>query len=101
MNVLLFAPGVLAVLIKAGNPLSTARGVAGGVALQALLALPFLLVAPREYLARAFEFTRTFQMQWSVNWQFLPPKWFVDPRFALVLLALHLRFLWSFAKYRW
>ena len=101
MNVLLWAPGVLAILIKAATPLATVRGVAAGAMLQVALALPFLLAAPREYLARAFEFTRAFQMQWSVNWQFLPPKWFADPRFALILLGLHLRFLWSFAKFRW
>ena len=101
MNVLLWAPGVLAILVKAATPLATVRGVAAGAMLQVALALPFLLAAPREYLARAFEFTRAFQMQWSVNWQFLPPKWFADPRFALILLGLHLRFLWSFAKFRW
>jgi alpha-1,3-mannosyltransferase len=36
-----------------------------------------------------------------VNWQFLPEEIFISQRFALVLLFLHLRFLWSFAQYHW
>ncbi|KAL6772032.1 hypothetical protein ACKKBG_A28705 [Auxenochlorella protothecoides x Auxenochlorella symbiontica] len=101
MNVLLWAPGVLAVLIRLASPLPVLRGLAAGLLLQALLAGPFLAVAPRAYLGRAFELTRVFQQRWSVNWQFVPADWFVDRRFALVLLALHLRLLWSFARFRW
>lgn len=101
MNVLLWAPGVLAVLVRLASPLPVLRGLAAGLLLQALLAGPFLAVAPRAYLGRAFELTRVFQQRWSVNWQFVPADWFVDRRFALVLLALHLRLLWSFARFRW
>lgn len=44
---------------------------------------------------------QVFLFTWTVNWKFLPEGWFVSPRLALVLLAAHLRLLWSFAQYRW
>jgi alpha-1,3-mannosyltransferase len=77
------------------------RGVAAGIILQGLLGLPFLTTYPKSYLLRAFEFSRVFTYKWSVNWQFVPEEMFTSQRFALVLLFLHLRFLWSFAQYHW
>ncbi len=77
------------------------RGVTAGIILQGLLGLPFLTTYPKSYLIRAFEFSRVFTFKWSVNWQFVPEEIFTSQRFALVLLFLHLRFLWSFAQYHW
>jgi len=42
-----------------------------------------------------------FTFKWSVNWQFIPENVFTSQRFALVLVFLHLRLLWSFAQYHW
>jgi alpha-1,3-mannosyltransferase len=39
--------------------------------------------------------------EWTVNWAFLPERWFTSQRFALLLLALHVLLLWSFAQHRW
>lgn len=101
MNVLLFAPGVLAVLIKQATPKDLVRGLLGGVVLQAAAAAPFLAVAPQSYIARAFEFSRVFQHVWTVNWKFLPEDWFVSQRFAVWLIIGHLFLLWRFADQRW
>jgi len=101
MNVLLMAPGVLAVVLKEANPRETLQGVAAGVILQVILGAPFLLSYPYSYVSRAFEFSRIFLYTWTVNWRFLPEGFFVSSRFALLLLAVHLRVLWSFAQYRW
>ncbi|KAL4517551.1 hypothetical protein Ndes2526B_g00757 [Nannochloris sp. 'desiccata'] len=101
MNVLLFAPGVLAVVIKEARVGDALRGVIAGIILQGLLGLPFLTTYPKSYLLRAFEFSRVFTFKWSVNWQFLPEDVFTSQKFALLLLFLHLRLLWSFAQYHW
>jgi alpha-1,3-mannosyltransferase len=58
MNVLLMAPGVLAVLLKYARPGHVVAGTALGVALQAALGAPFLWAYPHSYLTRAFEFSR-------------------------------------------
>ncbi|GAB4819571.1 hypothetical protein N2152v2_006617, partial [Parachlorella kessleri] len=100
MNVLLMAPGVLAVLMKGATPGDLLRGVAAGVVLQLTLGGPFLLAYPASYVGRAFEFTRVFLHTWTVNWKFLPEPWFVSRRLALLLLAAHLRLLWSYAQHR-
>ncbi|KAL4516045.1 hypothetical protein Ndes2526A_g00746 [Nannochloris sp. 'desiccata'] len=60
MNVLLFAPGVLAVVIKEARVGDALRGVIAGIILQGLLGLPFLKTYPKSYLLRAFEFSRVF-----------------------------------------
>lgn len=101
MNVLLFAPGVLAVILKEGNLMDTVKGIVAGIVLQLLLGAPFILSYPMSYLQRAFEFTRVFMFKWSVNLQFLPENIFLSKQLAILLLVLHLRMLWSFAKYRW
>lgn len=44
---------------------------------------------------------QVFAYTWTVNWRFLPEAWFTSQRFAMALLALHLRLLWSYAQKRW
>ncbi|KAL4434015.1 hypothetical protein ABPG75_000456 [Micractinium tetrahymenae] len=101
MNVLLMAPGVLAVLVKHAQLKHIMAGSVLGVLLQLGLGLPFLASYPRSYLTRAFEFSRVFTYKWSVNWQFLPEPAFLSRQLALVLLFLHLRLLWSLAQRSW
>ena len=101
MNVLLFAPGVLAVLIKDARPQAVGAGVAAGVALQAVLGAPFLLRDAGAYLGRAFEFSRVFAHRWSVNGQLLPERAFLSPALAAALLAAHAALLARFAERDW
>ena len=54
MNVLLFAPGVLAVVIKIGDVRGLVRGVLSGAVWQVVVALPFLLEYPWAYVGRAY-----------------------------------------------
>lgn len=87
MNILLFCPGLLCILVYS---LPTAQVMicgAIGVAWQVLVALPFLLYAPESYFSRAFELRRVFQHRWSVNYQFLPVKVFEDSRFHIALFC--------------
>ncbi|KAL4441801.1 hypothetical protein ABPG77_003717 [Micractinium sp. CCAP 211/92] len=101
MNVLLMAPGVLAVLVKHAQLKHILAGTALGMLLQLGLGLPFLTTYPHSYLTRAFEFSRVFTFKWSVNWQFLPEPTFLSRQLALALLFLHLRLLWSLAQRSW
>lgn len=39
--------------------------------------------------------------KWSVNWQFLPETLFLSKQFAVLLLIIQLRLLWSLANYTW
>lgn len=101
MNVLLLAPGVLYVLLAEGGIAFAARHIAACGALQLLLAAPFLVTAPVEYLRRAFDLGRKFDQQWSVNWNFLPAAVFGSGLFAAGLLCLQVALLLAFAARVW
>jgi alpha-1,3-mannosyltransferase len=51
--------------------------------------MPFLLHDGQAYFSRAFEFSRVFLYEWTVNWRFVPEKTFVSREFASALLAGH------------
>lgn len=89
MNLLLFAPGVLLVMLMGTNGyvetilcLSICAGV------QLLVGLPFLTTYPLEYLRKSFELDRVFMHQWTVNYKFLPVEVFTGKPLSIALLAL-------------
>lgn len=72
MNVLLFAPGLLLLLIQQsrGNLLLVVRRLFLCCALpQLVLGAPFLITYPESYLRKAFELDRVFFFKWTVNWK--------------------------------
>jgi len=84
--------------------LSSHPEVLGGMVLIArklLLATPFLTGFPKSYLTRAFEFTRQFFFQWTVNWRFVGEEVFLSKGFSLGLLGLHACLLLFFLATRW
>jgi alpha-1,3-mannosyltransferase len=90
MNILLYLPGVLVILVKSRGVFQTIYQLTIMLAVQILVALPFLQAYPREYLQNAFEF-----------WRFVPENIFLSRTFALSLLATHLTTLIAFAFFRW
>lgn len=101
MNVLLFMPGLL-VLLVGGTKLSVSiLSLAVFVATQIFIAAPFLLTHPREYVSRAFEIGRVFTHKWSVNFKFVDESVFVSKEFASFLLTAHLCVLFLFAHRKW
>ena len=101
MSLLLSLPAVAVVLFLG-------RGLGGSLRLallmaqvQLLIALPFLAANPAGYLGRAFELTRQFKFEWTVNWRMLGEHVFLSKRFALALLALHALVLVLFITTRW
>lgn len=71
------------------------------VYLQLFLGLPFLRKDSRAYASRAFDFTRQFKYEWTVNWRFVPEETFLSNKFAVSLMVLHVTLLALFAFTRW
>lgn len=101
MNVLLFAPALLAILLLQFGVVRTAVHLAVCAVVQLIVGAEFLLEAPRSYLVRSFDLGRQFFYIWSVNWQFVPEDVFLSAPFKLVLLGAHVCLLALFAYARW
>uniref|UniRef100_A0A8B9SPS6 Dol-P-Man:Man(5)GlcNAc(2)-PP-Dol alpha-1,3-mannosyltransferase n=2 Tax=Anas platyrhynchos TaxID=8839 RepID=A0A8B9SPS6_ANAPL len=101
MNILLFAPGLLFLLLKRFGLLGCIPKLCICALLQVLLGLPFLLANPVGYLSRSFDLGRQFQFKWTVNWRFLPEEVFHSRVFHALLLLAHLAGLGLFALHRW
>ncbi|KAK2822329.1 hypothetical protein Q5P01_022394 [Channa striata] len=101
MNVLLFAPGLLFLLLSEFGLIRTIPKLSLCAAIQLLLGVPFLLENPIGYVSRAFDLGRQFMFKWTVNWRFLPEWLFLNRYFHLLLLTAHLLTLLLFAFHRW
>ncbi|KAJ4810650.1 hypothetical protein LUZ62_023216 [Rhynchospora pubera] len=101
MNVLLFAPPLLLLMLKGLSFKGVFLSLLGACLLQINLGLPFLSSYPMEYISRAFNLGRVFIHFWSVNFKFVPEKVFISKEFASALLFLHLTTLLVFAHYKW
>ncbi|XP_042283995.1 dol-P-Man:Man(5)GlcNAc(2)-PP-Dol alpha-1,3-mannosyltransferase isoform X1 [Thunnus maccoyii] len=101
MNVLLFAPGLLFLLLSEFGLIRTIPKLSLCAGIQLLLGLPFLLENPIGYVSRAFDLGRQFMFKWTVNWRFLPEWLFLNRYFHLLLLSAHLLTLLLFALRRW
>ncbi|KAM9789622.1 dol-P-Man:Man(5)GlcNAc(2)-PP-Dol alpha-1,3-mannosyltransferase [Neosynchiropus ocellatus] len=101
MNVLLFAPGLLFLLLSEFGLTRTIPKLSLCAGIQLILGLPFLLENPVGYVSRAFDLGRQFMFKWTVNWRFLPEWFFLNRYFHLLLLAAHLLTLLLFALRCW
>ena len=96
MNVLLFAPGLLYLLLQITNndiintmfPYLFICGIT-----QLIIGYPFLSRYPISYLRKAFELDRVFFYKWTVNWKFLSEQWFLSKYWSIFLLTLHVGLL--------
>uniref|UniRef100_A0A6N2M9M1 dolichyl-P-Man:Man5GlcNAc2-PP-dolichol alpha-1,3-mannosyltransferase n=1 Tax=Salix viminalis TaxID=40686 RepID=A0A6N2M9M1_SALVM len=127
MNVLLYAPPLLLLMLKAMNIYGVISALACAALVQILVGLPFLVSYPVAYISGAFNLGRlmlvvvvvdetTMRMVvvgWlmlldvgvngrkSVNFKFIPEPVFVSKQFAISLLIAHLGLLAAFAHYKW
>mmetsp|Transcript_7820 Transcript_7820/g.17651 ORF Transcript_7820/g.17651 Transcript_7820/m.17651 type:complete len:469 (-) Transcript_7820:21-1427(-) len=91
MNVLLFAPGLLLLLLQKNRHIfGTVQHLSICAVVQLVIGWPFLSTYPISYIKKAFEFDRVFFFKWTVNWKFLPEGLFVSKPWALLLLVSHL-----------
>lgn len=68
---------------------------------QVLLGIPFLQENAIGYASRAFELTRQFLYEWTVNWRFMDEEVFDSPVFTINLLVLHAVLIIAFLATRW
>ncbi|KAM3834584.1 dol-P-Man:Man(5)GlcNAc(2)-PP-Dol alpha-1,3-mannosyltransferase isoform 1-T1 [Vipera latastei] len=101
MNILLFAPGLLFLLLRCFGLRGAIPKLAICALLQVALGLPFLMENPVGYVSRSFDLGRQFLFKWTVNWRFLPEEVFQHRAFHLALLVLHFTVLALFALNRW
>ncbi|KAF4962919.1 hypothetical protein FSARC_9032 [Fusarium sarcochroum] len=99
---------LLLVLPATGVVLFIGRGFWGSLRLAWLMAqiqfaigIPFIMENSRGYAARAFELSRQFKFEWTVNWRMMDEEIFLSKPFALILLALHATALFVFIANRW
>lgn len=100
MNVLLFAPPLLLLLLRNRGLSRTIQSLSICAAIQLVLGAPFLMTFPASYIGRSFNLGRAFFHKWSVNFAFMPVEQFEANILALPLLATHLALLGVF-YYRW
>ena len=74
MNILLFAPALLIAYLATQGLIGTIIQLAICGGLQVLLALPFLLDSPVNYLKGAFNLGRIFVHKWTVNYRLVTAK---------------------------
>ncbi|KXN70743.1 glycosyltransferase family 58 protein [Conidiobolus coronatus NRRL 28638] len=101
MNCLLFLPGYLFILFNDLGAYKLIGHIGLLAAAQIIIGFPFLNSYPSEYLSKAFEFTRQFDYEWTVNWKMLSPPTFLNSSFHKLLLMYHLVFLLGFLVTRW
>jgi alpha-1,3-mannosyltransferase len=66
-----------------------------------LLGLPFLQENAIGYLTRAFELTRQFLFEWTVNWRFVTEEVFQSFFFSMNLVGIHAILVLAFLATRW
>ncbi|GFS17911.1 Dol-P-Man:Man(5)GlcNAc(2)-PP-Dol alpha-1,3-mannosyltransferase [Elysia marginata] len=101
MNLLLFAPGLLFLLLVTQGIQGTLVHLTICALPQLILALPFLLTNPVGYVVRSFDLGRQFFYKWTVNWRFLPQEVFLNRYFQATLLLAHILVLLAFFWRRW
>jgi alpha-1,3-mannosyltransferase len=101
MSNLLYLPGILVILFQRRGAFATARHVAMMVTVQGFIGYNFLLHYPREYLAGAFDLSRMFLYEWTVNWRFVDEATFLSRPWSQTLLLGHLSTLVAFGTLKW
>ncbi|KAG6811325.1 hypothetical protein H0H92_007989 [Tricholoma furcatifolium] len=101
MSVLLYIPGLLVILFKRRGLISTLRHMMTILAIQTLMANPFLAVDPWAYFNCAFDLRRVFLYKWTVNWRMVNEEVFLSRNWAVGLLVGHGLVLVLFGLFRW
>lgn len=101
MSLLLVLPAVGVVLFLARGFTSSLQLAWLMTQVQIVIGLPFAAKNLNGYLARAFELSRQFKFEWTVNWRMMGEETFLSKPFALALLGLHAAVLVLFITTRW
>lgn len=100
MNVLLFWPALIIIQAREWGLKSTFTCQLAMVILLAIISGPFLLTFPLEYSSMAYNFSRKFEWEWTVNWRFLGAENFEYFQNSRILLVLHFISLLTWINFR-
>lgn len=101
MSALLYAPAWAIILLQECGWLMSVEMACWFTLVQGFLAVPFLRKSWRQYVSQAFDFSRSFDYKWTVNWRFLPEAVFSSSQLKATLLVCHITTLLLFAHYKW
>ncbi|ORY32891.1 ALG3 protein-domain-containing protein [Naematelia encephala] len=106
MNILLFLPGLLVLSFQHRGLIKTLQNLTIITIIQLLLPSPYFVSFANSYLTKsyfssAFDLSRQFLYEWTVNWRFVPSSTFLSREFALGLLGSHVGLLIIFAWFKW
>ncbi|WVO15927.1 hypothetical protein L204_103592 [Cryptococcus depauperatus] len=104
MNILLFLPGLLVLLFQYRGLVGLVESIGLILAIQVALPAPFFLSTlslALSYFTSAFDFSRQFLYEWTVNWKFISQEAFLSRERAVLLLAGHVTVLALFAAFKW
>ncbi|KTW30844.1 hypothetical protein T552_04071 [Pneumocystis carinii B80] len=100
MNVLLFFPAIIMILFQILGLRHMLYHFFLIFGIQTLLFIPFISYK-KEYISRAFDFSRAFLYEWTVNWKFLSEDVFSSREFSFLLLFIHVLILFIFSSTLW
>lgn len=101
MSLLLALPAVAILLFQGRGLWGSLRLLWLMLQVQIAIAIPFLTKNSAGYFGRAFELSRQFKYEWTVNWRMLDEDVFLSRGLAATLLAGHLVVLLAFIATRW
>ncbi|XP_060604571.1 dol-P-Man:Man(5)GlcNAc(2)-PP-Dol alpha-1,3-mannosyltransferase-like, partial [Ruditapes philippinarum] len=101
MNILLFAPALLYLLLVTQGMMGTIKHLTICAVPQVVFALPFLLENPWAYIKMSFNLGRQFFYKWTVNWRLIPEDIFLNRTFQMSLLLAHIVILLAFVLIKW
>lgn len=101
MSLLLVLPAIAILLFMGRGLWGSLRLLWLIIQVQIAMAIPFLHKNPWGYFGRAFELSRQFKYEWTVNWRMVPEDVFLSRWFAMALLAGHATVLLIFITKRW
>ncbi|KAI3647011.1 hypothetical protein MP228_007232 [Amoeboaphelidium protococcarum] len=89
MNIVLFLPAFMVIVAVNLSPRSLMKHLLIIVAVQLILAVPFLTNQSHavNYFRSSFNLGRVFDYKWTVNWKFLHPDVFYSSNFHLLLVS--------------
>lgn len=101
MSLLLVLPAVLIILFLGRGLQGTINLTWLMIQIQLAIGVPFFAKNWRGYFGRAFELSRQFKFEWTVNWRMMGEEYFLSRSFALTLLGVHAALLLIFIIARW
>ena len=101
MSLLLSLPAVVIILFLGRGLWGSLRLLWLMAQVQIAIAVPFMGKNALGYFGRAFELSRQFKYEWTVNWRMVPEDIFLSRGFALALLAGHVTVLLAFIVTRY